>query len=191
MDRIYFVRYGIQRYVGRFAGPDDSAFRRGEMVVVKSLRGRELGEILAETSADPDVSAPPLHVARPEDFEQARSVEADRPRRLSACETLLGEGHWPLELIDVEPLLDDARTVIYYLGPHKLDTTGLSHAFRHNCGLDTIFQPIGRDEPAEDAGCGSCGEGGGCGSGCGEAGGGCSGCAVKELVSNRGAAMGQ
>ncbi len=104
------------------------------------------------------------------------------------------DGTWPIALIDVEVLPDlegnrPGRVVVHYLGPHHLDTAGLSAVFRNDHGLDAIFEPVGCDEPeefaAEDeaAGCGSCGSGGGCGSssgGCGTTqGDACSGCAVQ------------
>ena len=76
-----------------------------------------------------------------------------------------------VELIDVEPLLDDRRTVLHYLGPHRLDTAGLLAVFREALDLDVMFQPVGRDVPDEEldepveveaaGGCGDCGSGGG------------------------------
>ena len=105
------------------------------------------------------------------------------------------EGLWPIELIDVEPLLDEQRTVVHYLGPHDLDTSGLLAALRSAYNLEVVFEPVGRDVPDEPAvepttaGC-SCGRsGGGCGSGgggCGTnehgSGGGCDGCAIMKMT---------
>lgn len=189
MGDVYFVRFGMMRHVARFAAGSGGRFAAGDQVVVGSWRGAELGQVLALTTDPDDPKLPPLRRAGPEDLEAAERGEADRGRRLSACEAVFRDGLWPLELIDVEPMLDDRRTVVLYLGPHRLDASGLAQAVRDSCGLDIVLQPVGRDEPAEDeshGGCGSCGEGGGCGStggGCGSEGGsGCGSCAVKDLV---------
>ena len=191
--RTYYVRHGAMRYVSRFAAEGDRAYGRGERVVVRSRRGEELGEVLSEVEAASPGSLRVLRAARADDLQRARVVAEDRSRRLAACEQFFGDGHWPLELVDVEPMLDESRTVLLYLGPHKLDAAGLAQALRDACGLDAFFEPIGldaQDEPdhADDHGCGSCGSGGGCGSsggGCGTSSGGCDGCAVKSLVVSR------
>jgi len=202
MGRAYLIRYGLARSVARFdAGPDLGPFDPGRALVVRTHRGVELGEVLAEAPATfgPTAPAAPiLREATPDDLERARRAEADRPAHFAACREVFEGGTWPLDLIDAEPLLDEGRTVLHYLGPHRLDASGLIAAFRARCGLEIVLEPAGRDveEPAtaepepEDHGCGSCGSsgGGGCGSGgCGS--GGCStdsgGCAVKAVVAAR------
>ncbi len=194
------VRYGQMRHIGRFAVQPGDSYERGALVVVQTTRGRELGEVLTSlasvVSEEQDTAAPSqvLRAAGPEDHAQAHRVERDRFDRLRACERVFRDGVWPLEVIDAESLLD-GQLILYYLGPHQIDRSGLAEALRERCGFDVILEPLGRDEPAEQeeepAGCGSCGSGeGGCGSGgCGsssaEHGGGCSGCAVKDLVARR------
>jgi cell fate regulator YaaT (PSP1 superfamily) len=196
MGQVYLIRYGLMRRVGRFLA-ESGVYDRGQIVVIRSRRGTELGEVLTEEriAGDEPPAARLLRVADRRDLEQADRAERERPHRLAACERVFQEGIWPLELIDVEPLLDDRRTVLHYLGPHQLDVTGLLQALRDTTDLDVMFEPAGIDADEEqseaDGGCGDCGGGGGCGSsgGCGsdkkEHGGGCSGCAVKDLVRNR------
>jgi len=192
----YLVRYGIMSRVGPFSAEAD-AYARGQTVVVRSSRGSELGEILLRTPAGVDAPAP-CQVLRPagaDDLQRAHEVREDRPNRLAACERIFRDGIWPLELIDVEPLLEERRTVLHYLGPHHLDIQGLRPIFRDACGLDIVLEPAGldaADEPvAHDGqdhsqGCGSCGSsGGGCGQGAKSEGHGCSSCAIASLVSSR------
>jgi hypothetical protein len=182
MDATYLVRYGLMAHIGRFAA-DASDFARGQVVVVRSHRGTELGEVL--TPASPSVTTSRvLRAALPDDLECARLAALDRPRRLEACERVFRDGVWPLDLLDVEPLLEERRTVLYYLGPHGLDAEGLQQILRETCGLDATFEPLGRDE-SEEAGCGSCGTGSGCGSCTDGHAGGCSGCPVKDLIAER------
>lgn len=210
MRRVYLVRYGVARSVASFAAdPDDDlggavdapSLARGQVVVVRTHRGTELGEVLsaAPAAADDDGAgpavAPLLRVATGADLMQAQRAATRRATHFAACQAVFSEGIWPLELIDAEPLLDDGRTVLHYLGPHHLDAAGLVAIFRDRCGLDIVLEPVGldfteADQPAEtesaaelaDHGCGSCGsKSGGCGS-CGSAG---AGCAIKAMVSNR------
>jgi cell fate regulator YaaT (PSP1 superfamily) len=198
MAHVYLIRHGLMRRVSRFAS-ELGGLARGQTVVVRSLRGTELGEVLVEDNARAP-QAPPasvLRIAAEDDLHRARWAECERQSRLEACSRILGQGRWPLELIDVEPMLDDARTVLHYLGPHRLDTSGLHEALRAATQLDVVFEAAGRDEPEESDeshGCGHCSAGGGCGAGSTEAGCGssshsCSGCAVKELVGARRAAV--
>ena len=200
MERFYLIRYGLMGQVGQFAADleCDSSFDRGRMVVIRSHRGTELGEVLIEAPRLPQDDDIPseariLRAARPDDLERARVAEAEREARFKACERVFRDGVWPLELVDVEPLLDDSRTVLHYLGPHRLDVAGLLSAMRSSCGLDVMLQPVGRDMPEEESesesevgdthahSCGDCGSrGGGCG-----VGGGCSDCGVKKLLEAR------
>lgn len=193
MNRLALVRYGIMQDVGRFVADVPLALVRDQSVVVQTRRGSEMGRVLADLG-EGDASLPLARPATADDFARALLAEQDRSRRLSACEAIFRDGRWPLELIDVEALLDDRRTVLHYLGPHRLDASGLVQILRETCGLDVVLHPVGRDVPDEiddetpaedDHSCGSCSSGGGgCGSKSGT-GGGCSGCSVKDLVKNR------
>ena len=188
MGRDYLIRYGLARAVARFS-TDSETFERGQAVVIRTHRGTELGEVLAEANTAPDPRAAPAPILRPagpEDLERARVAALDRPAHFEACRAVFAEGDWPLELIDAEPLLDRGRTVLAYLGPHRLDASGLIAYLSKRCNLDVVLEPAGRDvtEPdpppePESSGCGSCGSSGGCGS-CDDG-----GCAVKSLISAR------
>jgi cell fate regulator YaaT (PSP1 superfamily) len=190
MESIYLVRYGRMGHVGSFKA-DLEALERGRTVVVASPRGTELGEILAPLFAARAVPGGSRVVrnATSDDLQRAARAEGDRIRCLTACEHVFGDGVWPLAVIDAEPLLDERRAVLYYLGPHHLDTAALRQTFRERFDLDVAFEPVGLDEqpsPGYGAPCGSggCGEGG-CGSDPGAGGHSCDGCAVKTLLRTR------
>src|SRR4051794_14025986 len=113
MEYAYLVRYGLMHHVGRFLAETD-AYDRGQVVVVRSRRGTELGEVLLPL-APPEGAAPHagvsparvLRAAGPDDLEAARRAERARAERFSACDRVFQDGVWPLQLVDVEPLLDD------------------------------------------------------------------------------------
>ena len=204
MRPVYLIRYGVARSIAPFAAEiAGEPLERGQAVVVRTHRGTELGEILGEAPATMVAEAPPervaplLRVASDGDILRAELAAGQRSAHFEACQTVFREGIWPLELIDAEPLLDEGRTVLHYLGPHRLDAAGLVAIFRDRCGLDIVLEPVGLDidedllangpeeenaDHSDDHGCGSCGsKSGGCGS-CGSAG---AGCAVKALVKSR------
>jgi hypothetical protein len=209
MEHEYLVRYGLMGRVSRFWS-GSGGFEHGQAVVVRSQRGTELGEVLIELTAAPGPGldhalTPPdsarlLRAAGPDDIERAHRGERDRDREFTTCQRVVEAGAWPIDLIDVESLLDDRRIVLHYLGPQHVDLAGLRAAVGSMHGLDVLFEPVGADgaEPGPDerhaldpgAGCGHCGSNGGCGSaaegGCGSsveaAHAGCSGCAVRALA---------
>jgi hypothetical protein len=198
-EKSYLIRYGVMSHVGRFpALPTcDRSLERGQLVVIQTDRGLELGEVLIATDAKPThpvtgtdaaqagragddpmplVSPSSPHVLRAaddDDLSRSRSALADRASRFSLCQRILDEGNWPWELVDVEPLLDGRSTVLHYLGPHQLDVASLRARFRVECAMDVVLEPVGPDVgpefSEEDA---HPDDAGGCGScGCGEGGG--------------------
>jgi hypothetical protein len=207
MERFhYLVRYGLTvARIGRFAS--DEAHGRGELVVIQSHRGIELGEVLVQALVnvtpvgDPgDAAARVLRTAGSADRERARLAENDRSDWFSACRNVVQSGSWDLELLDIEPLLEDHRAVLHYLAARPLDdSAGLVAAFRRALDLDVLLEPVdselglGDDEPtsspvdAPAGGCSRCdpGERGGCGSGgCGSSSA-CSDCGVQKLLAAR------
>jgi hypothetical protein len=185
-------------HVGRFrALPQcDGPLGRGQLVVIQTERGVELGEILVPVEEhrggvrarekgsatgldDPEPEAARrsrvLRLAGTDDLASSRRAEAMRTDRFLLCRRVLEEADWPVELVDVELLLDERATVLHYLGPRSLDAASLRARFRMTCDFDVLLEPVGADleeataeaiDPAVvDHGCTSCGRsGGGCGS---------------------------
>jgi hypothetical protein len=197
-EQSYLIRYGVMSHVGRFpAVPTcDRSLERGQLVVIQTDRGLELGEVLIATDgkaappgnspaaapARPDgedpmpfVSPDSPHVLRaagPDDLSRSRSALAARSSRFSLCQRILEEGNWPWELVDVEPLLDGRATVLHYLGPHQIDVASLRARFRVECAIDVVLEPVGEDVGPELSEEDAHPDAGGCGScGCGEGGG--------------------
>jgi cell fate regulator YaaT (PSP1 superfamily) len=208
MEETYLIRYGVWRQVGRFAS-DSPNLERGQMVVVRSHRGTELGEVLirimgdrqeSPSSTDLPVAPRILRAAIAEDLERAHQLELERPRRFDRCQRVLVDRNETLQILDVELLFDDRRTVLHYLGPQEFDATELLATLRSTCDIEPLLEFVGSDEPEDsealandhDEGCGHCTSGGGCrgsGGSCAPGSptshGGCSTCGIKQLLAGR------
>ena len=183
MDWAYHVQYGLHPRIGVFPSPQP--WERGASVVIRSRRGTELGRVISEAESpsrlDREDAPQILRAATSADLVAVRGANGSQRELYATFRSVFDEAVWPIQLIDVEPLLSPDETVLYYLGPHRLDFGGLSEAFRSRLGLRVAFEPLGKDvEPEAEpvgGGCGSCGEGG-CGS-CGDGntdGSGCGSC---------------
>jgi len=205
------VRYGLAGRVGWFAVDAGlgAQVERGQAVVIRSGRGTELGEILVVAGASDEPgrrraaedSIGRFRIIRPaaaDDLALVREAERLREARFDDCRRIVGEAGWPMELIDVEPLLD-LTTVLHYFGGDGLDLGPVRARFRAVCDFDVDFEDLAAASaaPAEPApepaarkgGCGDCDCGaGGCSTRADSAHSGCSGCGVAALLKNRRAA---
>jgi hypothetical protein len=185
---VYLVRHGAMGAIEPGRSVLDR-LERGEKVVVSTRRGQELGEILGPVRTLVPQAAQ-IVIERPansDDLHAAAEAIQTTASWLTRCQTIFGEGHWPIEILDVEPLLDPGRAVIYYLGPHPLDTDGLCSLVRERYGHELVFEAVmiagqTAESSCGSGGCGSCGEKGGeGGGGCGTSAG-CSSCGIARSM---------
>jgi len=162
---------------------------RGCAVVIRSARGEELAEVLmvAETApwvvrakSETDVFRSKLvRIADEGDQERACLAEAARPTRFDECRHLVEDGRWPVELLDVELLLDGGTTVVNLIKSDDFDLTALRAQFRDWFDFDVILEPVDHENNAvllipADPSLARAATAGGCGSGsCGSGGCGC------------------
>ncbi|HYH65689.1 MAG TPA: hypothetical protein VD866_13415 [Urbifossiella sp.] len=180
------VRYGRPGYVGRFRAAAN--VERGSRVVVRGLRGLELGTVLcaADRSAGIDDEGELLRAATAAD-DAAGDRAAALARDLLAAADDLAAG-LPVAFPDAEVALDGAAAVLHALpwGACDLDPllVALSERFHLPVRLlDLSRTPTNPDPPEPATSCGKpdCGSGGGgCGSGGGCSTGSCSRGAVKS-----------
>ena len=150
------------------------------------IEARRWAKLLVRVEPRPDRPAPPeawnrpfpAWSGRPRRPTSRRLVRSStmRAERFDLCGRILGEKAGPLELIDVETLLDENTTVIHYLGPRTSTS--------HSCGPGSAAPPASmwsssppasipgrnrrRRAPSPREGPAPCGDcdcsGGGCGS---------------------------
>jgi len=187
--REYLVSYGTAGEFGRFRPARPLACRRGDRVVVRSHRGLELGVLLCEATPGhahflPNTSVGQLvRPAGPDDERQADQAAGRAGDLFDDARRLAAELGLPLEVLDVEVLLDGEQVILHHLPWGEFDERDLVAGLSRRHGLRVRLHSLRTTEPAEEEhGCGrpDCGrkEGGGC-STCGS-GGGCSTCGAAK-----------
>jgi cell fate regulator YaaT (PSP1 superfamily) len=106
--------------VGRFAAVDAVRYPRRSRVIVRTRRGLEIGDVLAEPDGDDEGRAfADGEILRgmtiQDDLLQAR-LERNRQEAYSACAELLAESGVSAVLVDVEHLFDGQGLFFYFLG---------------------------------------------------------------------------
>lgn len=178
----HYVRVGLLGNVGRFAAEGALRYPRGARVVCRTLRGLEVGEVLAaaeDANETPTDGALLRKVTVEDDLLLAR-LERNRDAAYRACEERLVQRGIPAILVDVEHLFDGQSLLFYFLGDTtpELDelTSELAEVYEAKVQFRQFTETL-------TAGCGP-----GCGTEEAEHGcqsGACSTCAVACGVSKR------
>jgi hypothetical protein len=172
----YLVTYGHGGFLGRFrcAAP----LRRDDRVVIRTVRGLELGTVLGETArglTGPDLGGEVDRLATADD-EAAAAGLSDRATAIVADAQALAETlGLPLLFLDGEILLDGGPAILQGVHWADCDATTLFEQLSARHGLPvqladlttTPKTPAAVCETCGDAksGCDSCGSGGGCSTG--------------------------
>ena len=187
----YLLSYGLAGDFGRFRAARPLACRRADRAVVRTHRGLEVGRVLREATPRhahflPNTTVGTLlRLAGPDD-ERAAERMAERGRLLfERGRSLAAELRLPLELLDVEVLLDGEHAALHLLRFADCDVRPFVSAVSREFSLHVLLTDLGRPgasphEEEEQEGCGreGCGkDAGGCGS-CGA--GGCGSCGAAE-----------
>jgi cell fate regulator YaaT (PSP1 superfamily) len=167
----HLVRYGLLGHVGSFASVDAVRYPRRSRVVVRSPRGLEVGEVLAD-SLDPGGSAQVdgqilRRMSVQDDLLEAR-LERRRHEAFAACQQLLSDAAVPTALVDVEHLFDGQGLFFYFLGdppPEASEITGrLAAAYEAAVEFRKFAETLsegcgpgcGTEEAKGQGGCASC-----------------------------------
>lgn len=193
MATAYLVQFGTSAFVGRFESAADVAFARGQSVVVKTVRGEEVGTVLCPAegrfeNALAESAGTLLRILTPEDEHHREAATLLAAGVLAAAERRAAE--WPVSFVDAEATLDGSLVVLHVIPFAACDLRplldDLAAGFRSAVTLQDLSSTKALpDAPdATDGGCGKpdCGKesGGGCGTGGGCSTGSCSRGAVKS-----------
>jgi cell fate regulator YaaT (PSP1 superfamily) len=173
----YLVSYGTSGEFARFRAAAAAEFRRGDRVVVCTSQGLELGVVLcpAQPEHAPFLSRTALgELLRPVtevDEKQADEVRQFGQRVFDDAQRLARELELPLEILDVEVLLDGQQAIVHHLRQVDCDyrelVSSLSKKHDLHIRMNNLALPkeetIGCGEPncgQLTGGCQSCGSGG-------------------------------
>ncbi|MCE9564412.1 MAG: hypothetical protein K8U57_20435, partial [Planctomycetes bacterium] len=150
----YLIQYGRPGFVGRFSST--LPFNRGEWVVVRGVRGTELGEVLLSVDGTGD-DGEALRVATPDDDTRIAQSEAHAQRLLGEASDAATVQGLPLAFVDVEVTLDNL-VILHALPWDACDATSLLEELSERSGftvrlLDLSRTPTVKDEPSS-GGCG-------------------------------------
>jgi len=115
----HLIRYSLLGQVGRFVSADATQYPRQSRVIVRSARGLEIGEVLAEPESTDDATYADGQILRRmtvEDQLLEARLEKHRHNAFQACSNLLAENQVAAALVDVEHLFDGEGLFFYFLG---------------------------------------------------------------------------
>jgi len=188
MSHEYLVSYGNNGDFGRFRPVRQLTCQRGVRAVVRSFRGVELGVVLCEATQGhahflPNTSLGQLlRLATAEDEQTAELMRERGQQMFERGRRLASDLSLPLEILDVEVLLDGQQAVVHYLPFAECDERPLVSQLSREHELHVALHNMAMPKEEEEHGCGrpDCGqkEGGGCDT-C-SSGGGCSSCGASK-----------
>ncbi len=190
MSTHHFVRVGLLAQVGRFRSIDATRYPRGTRVVLRTVRGVELGDILGSpedrvdrradaTNADPTDGTILRRMTVEDQLLEAR-LERNRHEAFDACCRRLDELGVAASLVDVEHLFDGGGLYFYFLGQPPAEAEQLTAELAEVYDANVQFR---RFAETLTAGCGpDCGTENATGGGCTSCG---TGCAVADACRTR------
>ena len=161
----YVVRHGVMRNLGVFSSGRDDTFARGALVITRTSRGLEAGEVLCEATEDTvsQLNDPKngqiLRRQTHEDQVELRKMFEQERREFEAVNERIREQDLPMRLVDIEHLFGGERVVIYYLSEERVDFRELVKVLAKEFQTRIEMRQIGvRDEAKLLADYGDCGK---------------------------------
>jgi len=125
------VRYGAMAHVESFTA-EFSGVRMGDICIVRTRRGVEVGRILAPLRPEGDKSRDNIsssEVLRRINKEDAKKISAIReehePREFKFCKKRIQERNLPMKLTSVEHLFGGTKIIFYFLAEGRVDFRSL------------------------------------------------------------------
>jgi hypothetical protein len=177
----YLLNYGTMGEFGRFRAAASLEGRRGDRAVVYTHRGLEMGVLLCPATPGhahflPNTSVGQLlRLAGPDDEHKAEEMGLRGQQIFQDACRLASELALPLEVVDVEVMLDGEQAVLHHLHWAEYDERDLVSALSRRHGLRVRLHALRTAAEVEEQGCGREDCGRASGSGCGT-GGGCATC---------------
>ncbi len=157
------VRYGAMGLVGEF-NTELADLKRGDMVVVRTDRGSEAGQIvgpLSQTSEEKQGSSGEvLRLFTSQDEKDVVRIENEAiPEEMAFCRKRIAELELPMKLVAAEHLLGGEKIIFYFLADGRVDFRQLVKDIARQYKTRIELRQIGvRDEARLLAEYGHCGQ---------------------------------
>jgi cell fate regulator YaaT (PSP1 superfamily)/nitrite reductase/ring-hydroxylating ferredoxin subunit len=157
------VRYGKMRLVARFK-TDREDLRPRDRCVVRTDRGKEVGEVLTALEPMPETLPPEslwdvIRRASPEDLQNAERLEKENaPRAVKACKEFIKKLNLPMKVTDVDYVFGGERIIFYFTSQTRVDFRELVRQLAHEFRTRIELKQVGaRDEARLIGDAGHCG----------------------------------
>src|SRR6185436_10679250 len=157
------VRYGKMRMVARFKTERDD-LRVRDRCVVRTDRGKELGEVLTPLQPIPDAIPPEslwdvIRRASPEDLVNVERVDKESvPRAKKTCRELIQKLNLQMKVTDVDYVYGGERVIFYFTSETRVDFRELVRLLAHEFRTRIELKQVGaRDEARLIGDAGHCG----------------------------------
>ncbi len=143
--------------------PKDNKYSNGDMVVVDTARGIELGEVSAAnfTVSDDEVVHPLREVVRPAseaDLKRREENKQKEKRAFKVCEEKIAAHELDMKLVEVEYAFDGSKILFYFTADGRVDFRELVKDLASVFHMRIELRQIGvRDEAKMLGGLGICG----------------------------------
>ncbi len=162
MAEVIGVRF---KEVGKiyYFDPDGQELKKGDRVIVETVRGVECGEIALENReiSDEEIVKPLKKLIRKADEKDLRTLEENKKKEKNAfgiCQKKIADHKLDMKLVDVEYTFDGGKVLFYFTADGRVDfrelVKDLAGVFRTRIELRQIGV---RDESKMIGGLGICG----------------------------------
>jgi cell fate regulator YaaT (PSP1 superfamily)/nitrite reductase/ring-hydroxylating ferredoxin subunit len=157
------VRYGKMRMVARFKTERDD-LRVRDRCVVRTDRGKELGEVLTALQPIPEAIPPEslwdvIRRANPEDLVNVERLDKESvPRAKKTCRELIQKLNLQMKVTDVDYVYGGERVIFYFTSETRVDFRELVRLLAHEFRTRIELKQVGaRDEARLIGDAGHCG----------------------------------
>lgn len=157
------VRYGKLRMVARFKTERED-LRVRDRCVVRTDRGKELGEVLTPLQPIPEAVPPEslwdvIRRASPEDLVNVERVDKESvPRAIKICRELIQKLSLQMKVTDVDYVYGGERVIFYFTSETRVDFRELVRLLAHEFRTRIELKQVGaRDEARLIGDAGHCG----------------------------------
>lgn len=161
----FLVRHGSMRFIGAFAAPPTAAVARADVVILRTERGQEHGEVLCPATPQAVAAIPEptrgdlVRVATPADRAKIADLAVKHRQQYDTGTRLVAQHRLAMQIVDVEFLFGGERLIFYFLAEGRVDFRELVKSMAREFHTRIELRQIGvRDEAKLLADYGDCGK---------------------------------